>query len=373
VSKIATRKVSPVAAHDDGSARSSSGAPQLLSQIPGSLFTSPGFIVGIVAFELLYGLFLFAVMASSKRDRAAADAYVEAAPTPSPRIALVEPAERSTREPTKPEAAKPEPSRESSAPAPPAKEAAARPAAQETPKPAPSADKPAKKKKSGNRKKGARGSDKTVALAPSPRPADLAPRVQPTIAPLGPLIDPLRDCLVKADADGVTITVPPGLHVFNAQRDVDDAPRALADVTGDFMAEVKVPNEMRPGSEPVKGLNFTFQGAGLLLWQDRGNYVRFERTSSYGGDRFHRVFIESSKDGKPGKSSSRNVREGPISLRLERKGRDLVYSYSSDGKTWIKLEQSAVNYAPKLGIGISASNASTRILDARFTNFTLKR
>ena len=49
--------------------RPSATKPQLLTELPGSLFASPGFIMGLIAVEFLYGLFLFAVMSTSKRHR----------------------------------------------------------------------------------------------------------------------------------------------------------------------------------------------------------------------------------------------------------------------------------------------------------------
>src|SRR3954453_13522805 len=101
------KKPMPATAHDDAGGRSNGAAPQLLAQLPGSLFNSPGFIMGIVAFEILYGLFLFAVMSSSRKDRAAADLYAEAPATQPPRVALAEPAE-----PPKPEPSKPEPTKD---------------------------------------------------------------------------------------------------------------------------------------------------------------------------------------------------------------------------------------------------------------------
>lgn len=84
---------------------------------------------------------------------------------------------------------------------------------------------------------------------------------------LGPLVDPLQDSLVTKGDETLTIQVAAGAHIFDATRDITDAPRALAEVDGDFTAEVKVLGDFQPGTVPLKGLFFTFQGAGLLLWQ----------------------------------------------------------------------------------------------------------
>ena len=196
----------------------------------------------------------------------------------------------------------------------------------------------------------------------------------PSLFPeLGPLIDPLQDSRLKSGDDTLTIQVAAGPHIFDPARDIADAPRALAEVEGDFTADVKVLGDLQPGTVPLKGLPFTFQGAGLLVWQNQENYVRFERASGYMGERFQWLYLESCKDGKITKPKKpMNVREGAVTLRLERRGNVINYTYSLDGKNFLRVDQFTTTLPSKVSVGISANNASPRAFPARFTAFALK-
>ena len=108
---------------------------------------------------------------------------------------------------------------------------------------------------------------------------------------LGSLIDPLKevvkDCEVERHGAVLTIKVPAGVRLNSSQLDVKKSPMMLADVDGDFIAQLKVSGHMIPGTDPPrwKGkdvLPGTYQGAGLVLFQDTKNYVRLERGAEGG-------------------------------------------------------------------------------------------
>lgn len=335
--------------------------------------------MGLIALEFLYGLFLFAVMSTNKRHReearAAAELHANTAPVEPPLAPKIE------------AVAKPVPVSE------PATSEVTTTALPTQEKVEPEASKTATlesqtliqnkatneltQKSNTEPNREARNDKKTVALAtpePPPTKVKIADKNPLSIFPLlGPLVDPLQDSLVTKGDETLTIQVAAGAHIFDATRDITDAPRALAEVDGDFTAEVKVLGDFQPGTVPLKGLFFTFQGAGLLLWQNKDNYVRFERATAYTGERLQWLYLESCKDGKLTKPKKpMNVREGAITLRLERRANALVYSYSLDGKTFIKVDHTATTLPRKLSVGISANNASPRAFPARFTDFVLK-
>jgi len=338
--------------------------------------------------EFLYGLVLFAVMSTTKRDRPIEEFDPE--PAYIPRVAHVTKSETRTdtssrgsnKDDANGEKKRGKKGQDSSS-TPGLTNLSKSSLAEEKEKekekvktddPKPAAKKPAKKPSKKPKKPNA-NSKKALALNSNAKgeaaPTPVVPKDIPTIPPLGFLIDPMLDSTARKDDEGLTITVPPGLHIFKGN--VVNAARALTDVTGDFVAEVKISGELRPGTTPVENLPFVFQAAGLLLWQDKDNYVRLERMALYTGERFHKVFVESCKDGKVGKSQDRNVRDGVIRLRLQRRGSELAYSFSpDDGKTWLKLAPTSVAFPAKVSVGISASSASPRKLDARFEGFSLK-
>src|SRR6478736_275290 len=59
-------------------------------------------------------------------------------------------------------------------------------------------------------------------------------------------VDPDGKSKIAADGDGLTIDVPGGLYDLGAEVNKVYAPRVLAEVEGDFLAEVVVTSPPRP-------------------------------------------------------------------------------------------------------------------------------
>ncbi len=155
---------------------------------------------------------------------------------------------------------------------------------------------------------------------------------------LGRLVDPEHDCQLVTDEEIYKIEIEiPGNKVrtlapelvtrVNRKKPLHNAPMCLIEVEGDFTALVQVTGVMSPGSnlpEDLQGNNvpFTFQGAGLLLYQDEDNFVRLERTAGVTDSTFqpiHKVLFEVVKDGKRVDQSYAPVPEGPVYLLLMRR------------------------------------------------------
>jgi S1-C subfamily serine protease len=208
---------------------------------------------------------------------------------------------------------------------------------------------------------------------------------------LGALIDPDRDCkLIKEESDfKIKIQVPGNkLHTlspiyvsrFNKKRPLHNAPMTLTDVEGDFTAMVEVTGDISPGAALPKerqgnSVSFTFQGAGLLLYQDKNNFVRLERTagaSLQGLHAVHKALIEIVKDGNVAKPLYFDLPDSDIRLVLIRhKGKvRCQFGSKSDNKTY-QTEEYVVDFAPKLKIGLTAANMSAKPFEATFENFVL--
>ncbi len=159
---------------------------------------------------------------------------------------------------------------------------------------------------------------------------------------LGPLVNPEKDCKLTKDEDNMKIKIEiPGGKVrslapyvvtrLNKKKPLHNAPMSLIEVEGDFAALVEVTGEWSPGTKLPKDrqgneIPFTFNGAGLLLYQDKDNFVRFERSQGVDVEKLtpiHKVLFEVVKDGKHVENQSYPaVREGPVYLLLmRRKGR----------------------------------------------------
>ncbi len=136
-----------------------------------------------------------------------------------------------------------------------------------------------------------------------------------SLAMLGALTDPDKDCKLTKDEDNqkITIEIPGKLHTLSPEistrldkkKSLHNAPFTVADVEGDFAAVVEVTGEIQPGAALPKDrkgntLPFTFQSGGLILYQDKNNFMRLERAGSVIIDQrapVHRLVIEAVKDG----------------------------------------------------------------------------
>jgi hypothetical protein len=206
---------------------------------------------------------------------------------------------------------------------------------------------------------------------------------------LGPLIDPTKDCrLDKDDANfKIRIDIPGKLHTLSPEiktrtnHPVHNSPMTLTDVEGDFAAFVEVTGEISPGPTPprdrqVRSLAFTVQSAGLILYQDKNNFLRLERAGSIITDRLtplHRLIIEAVKDGQQAmKPIYMDVPERDVMLILVKKKGRVRCMFSLDGgQSGGRFREFALNLPGKLKVGLSASNISAKPFTATFENFAL--
>jgi len=179
-----------------------------------------------------------------------------------------------------------------------------------------------------------------------------------------------------------TIDIPGGIPMVNApQFKLFNPPCALVQVDGDFLATVKVTNEFDPGGEVVslpggKKLPFTFQGAGLLIWQDEKNFVRIERCKGSDGEigLIHRVLVEVYKGGREiGVHYTKALPEQPMVLGAKRKGSTVQLLFADAPDSMHVFQELALDFAKEVFVGISASNLSKLPLQAKFEGFSVKR
>ena len=184
----------------------------------------------------------------------------------------------------------------------------------------------------------------------------------------------------------VTIALPAGVYSLSPhmttkqKKPLHNAPRALAEVEGDFLAGVQVSGDMNPGLDPAAKpsggkLPFCFQGAGLLLYQDKDNYVRLERAcQSQGAALVRELLVEVVRGGReidyhyialPGDPAA------PLDLFLIRKEGRVKCLFSHDGRRLLAFRDFALDYSPKVKIGLTASNLSQKPFTAQYDSFIL--
>jgi hypothetical protein len=105
--------------------------------------------------------------------------------------------------------------------------------------------------------------------------AGSASKKESNFASLGEWIDPVKNRTLTRTESALRIEVPGGVHLFSPELELKNSPLVTTEVEGDFLAQVKVAGAMLPGTDPAKykgkALSYTFQGAGLILWQDKKN------------------------------------------------------------------------------------------------------
>jgi S1-C subfamily serine protease len=219
----------------------------------------------------------------------------------------------------------------------------------------------------------------TLAAVTGPESSSSPGALPTTFSALGDLVDASKNCKMTRDDASLTLQVPPGVHLLSDEVEIKNSPMALAEVEGDFVAQVKTPSNMLPGTEPAKTkggkvLPFTYQGAGIVLWQDRNNYVRLERAAKTSKGRAtlsSEVLVEVCRKGKPAGHFYTSFPDGPLFVRMIRVNGAVQCMFGPDGRRWVVLKKLAVPFTGTVKVGLTASNASKESLSARFEDFVL--
>ena len=218
-----------------------------------------------------------------------------------------------------------------------------------------------------------------------PEPPKVEPKPPMDAKALGKLIDPTGKAQLSVESQGLTIKVPGKLCLLFPPLNVLTAPRALADVDGDFDVQVKVVGDSKGDIKPndpvpkapvaANGMPIAFSGAGLLIWQDEGSFIRLERgVGTQNGRNFlAQVLLEVWKGGQmvDGAGLDLPAAMAPLSLRIQRRGGDLVCSYSPDGQAWVEVKKAALDFNPRVQVGVLGSNTSKKPLIAGFEEFMI--
>ena len=185
----------------------------------------------------------------------------------------------------------------------------------------------------------------------------------------GDAFDLVGDCGFKGAGATLRIEVPGTLHDLSVEQGKVSAPRVLRVVEGDFEAEVNVVGELQPGGERTSTYALPYHGAGLLVWLDRDNFIRFERAAILRGNSFfHYVNFEQRSNASMTSSTGTAAPEGPIRLRLERQGTTVKASYRAEGQEWVRIRGSAATrwWGESLRVGVAAVNTASVPLVAEF-------
>ena len=213
--------------------------------------------------------------------------------------------------------------------------------------------------------------------SPTPSGPKEPPKPEPKVTELkdwGEVINPDKDCkLTPADAKKITFEVPGKLHDLYFDGGPTNAPRVMREVTGDFVVTVKVSGEFKPGPRSTSPKTLPYHGAGILLWSDSDNNIRFERIAFLrAGKMVTSIGFQERKGGHGGALNNELYKAGDCYLRMERKGSRIHGAVSSDGTTWKELKPIDSVWPAKLKVGLTAISTSSEPFSVTFEDFDLK-
>jgi regulation of enolase protein 1 (concanavalin A-like superfamily) len=212
-----------------------------------------------------------------------------------------------------------------------------------------------------------------------------------SLAMLGPLVDPDKDCKLTKDEDTskITIEIPAKIHSLSPElrtrvdknKTLHNAPFTVTDVEGDFVAGVEVTGDIEPGAALPKDrkgndIPITYQSGGIILYQDKNNFVRLERASSVivsSLEPLHWLVIEAVKDGKQAMKGIyvKYPEKDTLLLMIRRKGK-LRCAFSPDGGNHlIPFREFVLDLPKKVKIGLTAANISAKPLSVTFESFAV--
>jgi regulation of enolase protein 1 (concanavalin A-like superfamily) len=208
-----------------------------------------------------------------------------------------------------------------------------------------------------------------TAVAAAPAAVVAAPMVDR--AEPATVVDPDGDCEITRLRSGATIAVPAKVHDLSPVYQTYNAPRLMRDVEGDFVTEVRVFPLVAEAKALREGV--PYRGAGLVYWQDKDHYLRFERASIVrDGNRHAFLFYAKAENGQEVSQGGVPLPDAAVTLKLERKGSRLLASFN-DGARWQDLKPMDISSWPASGqVGVAAINATAKPLTARFEALKLR-
>jgi len=145
---------------------------------------------------------------------------------------------------------------------------------------------------------------------------------------------------LTANPGHLRLYTPDGGHDLYPSANLD-APRMLQEIDGDFVATAKVT------IHPV----YSFQGAGLLIWQDQDNYIRLEKAPGPGINKAYRIggqYFDINPDYPTAQTT--------VFLGFQRVGNTFHGLFSEDGTSWVEILTVEFSAANTLLVGLDLIN-----------------
>lgn len=193
----------------------------------------------------------------------------------------------------------------------------------------------------------------------------------------GTWIDPDQDCRFLVAGGELSITVPGSDHGHDLAAEIHrtNAPHVVRKATGNFSVQVRVEGRFAPGDESTIKGRTGYNGAGIIIMSDKQNVATLVRAVLQRPDakpvpyiNFEIRIDEVLK--RMGNTGDHPVTaDGPVYLRLERRGTEILGSVSEDGIKWDALESKEIpeEWPDELSTGPVAISTSKANFKPKFS------
>ncbi len=209
-------------------------------------------------------------------------------------------------------------------------------------------------------------------IAGPPDPTRRPGLVHYNLPGFGNPVNPDGDCDFRLFQGQLHIQVPGKRHDLAIEVGRANAPRVLREIEGDFQAEVVVSGNWPTDPRNLFKGRMAFHGAGLVIWQDDGNYIRLERAHAYAAPEWMCYpNWEARANGqypRPGRLNEGILQaDKPVSLRVVRTGKVFTGFYGQEGQ-WKELPPINADFAGKLQVGVCVIQNTPSPFEAVFTD-----
>ncbi|HZM06172.1 MAG TPA: hypothetical protein VFC44_24485 [Candidatus Saccharimonadales bacterium] len=199
----------------------------------------------------------------------------------------------------------------------------------------------------------------------------------------GRIVNPDGDCNFYLGKNSLVISVPGSGHPHDLAAEIDrtNAPRVVQEVEGDFTIQVQTDGRYAPGEISTQAGRSAYNAAAIIVTLDAQNVVTLARAVlQFPGEKpgFYANFElraggELQRMGLTGDHGL--PPQGPVFLRLERRGLDITGATSLDGSSWHILGTKHIpsNWPGKLSVGVAAISTSEAEFDPRFSGLKISR
>jgi regulation of enolase protein 1 (concanavalin A-like superfamily) len=187
--------------------------------------------------------------------------------------------------------------------------------------------------------------------------------------------DPDDGAEFRPSGNTLRIVVPHEPRLLSPWSKMFNAPRVWREVRGDFTATVRVSFPIRSAiPRKHEEVSESRSGGGLVVWLDEQNLLTVTRDEhEFEGEPGEFFRSELRNEGSATGYSKYSAPTQSGYVRAERTEKQFVGSYSTDGKTWKRLDSYELEWGESTRVGVVAENSYKAPFEIVFDEYVLTR